>query len=126
MDVQEFTRLIGRMSPGEIAATALEIESHLSSAGDEVDWWRATIAIDRVLKQNGRGRLAAVAASSATRAVLAAAVAAGVELPDAGATSVARAAGYVARGMVAGDEAAPALAYLLRNWSAVLVPAGLH
>src|SRR2546430_4278688 len=100
MDLQDFTRMIGGMSSSDIAATALAIETHLSSAADEVDWWRATIAIDRALKQSGRARAAAVAASSASRAVLTAAAAAGMDLPDPGATAVARAAGYVARGMV--------------------------
>ena len=83
---------------------------------DEVDWWRATIAIDKVLRHARCSRQAARAANDATRAVQEAAEREGISLPDPGVTRVARAAADVARGLAAGPPARPIVRLLLEHW----------
>jgi hypothetical protein len=86
---------------------------------DEVDWWRATIAIDKVVRHARKGRQAAQAAADAAGAVQDAAQRAGIALPDAGVTRVARAAADVARGLAAGPPAQPVTRILLEVWEPV-------
>jgi hypothetical protein len=80
---------------------------------DEVDWWRATIAIDNLLRRTRCTRRAARAATDAAHAVQEAAGRAGFVLPDAEVTRVARAAAEVGAGAgrgvagAAGRRAAP-------------------
>jgi hypothetical protein len=83
---------------------------------DEVDWWRATIAIDKVLRHQHCTRRAARVATDAAHAVQAAAGRAGIPLPDAQVTRVARAAAEVARGLSAGASARPVVGMLLEYW----------
>jgi hypothetical protein len=83
---------------------------------DEVDWWRATIAIDKVLRHSGQRRHAAHAAGDAAHAVQTAARRAGIALPDDDVTRVARAAADVARGLAAGPAARPVVRLLLEHW----------
>lgn len=83
---------------------------------DEVDWWRATIAIDKVLRRTRCTRRGARAAADAARAVQAAAEEAGIALPDAEVTRVARAAADIARGLAAGAPARPVVGMLLEHW----------
>lgn len=86
---------------------------------DEVDWWRATIAIDKVVRHARKGRQAARAAADAASAVQDAAVRAGIGLPDDRVTRVARAAADVARGLAAGPPAQPVTRILLEVWEPV-------
>jgi hypothetical protein len=86
---------------------------------DEVDWWRATIAIDKVVRHARKGRQAAQAATDAANAVQDAAVRAGIALPDDRVTRVARAAADVARGLAAGPPAQPVTRILLEVWEPV-------
>jgi hypothetical protein len=86
---------------------------------DEVDWWRATIAIDKVVRHARRGRQAARAAADAAGAVQDAATRAGISLPDDRVTRVARAAADVARGLAAGPPAQPVTRILLEVWEPV-------
>ncbi len=90
---------------------------------DEVDWWRATIAIDKLLRRTHCTRQAARAATEAAHAVQAAAGRAGIELPDADVTRVARAAAEVARGLAAGAPARPVVGLLLEHWTEIVTPA---
>ena len=94
-------------------AASLESES----LTDEVDWWRATIAIDKVLRHSRCSRQAARAAGDAVRAVQGAAVRCGMTLPDDEITRVARAAADVARGLAAGPAARPIVRLLLEHWA---------
>jgi hypothetical protein len=105
MDAAGFAQMLRRLTPAELAAIAAAVEVDPENGPDEVEAWRITITIDRVLREHHRSRLAAHAASVASRAVLAAAEAHGLELPDARVTVVARAAAEVARALVAGDDA---------------------
>jgi hypothetical protein len=119
MEISDFTRALSRLSGDDLRTVAASIEASHQSAGDEVDAWRAVLHIDHVLRKTGKARQAALAAHNATRAVLA--VAQGVEaVPDHEATRVARAAAMVARGMVAGEDAAGDVRRLLGDWSVVV------
>jgi hypothetical protein len=89
---------------------------------DEVDWWRATIAIDKVLRRTHCTRRAAWAATDAAHAVQEAAGRAGIPLPDADVTRVARAAAEVARGLAAGTPARPVVGILLEHWTHIVTP----
>jgi hypothetical protein len=86
---------------------------------DEVDWWRATIAIDKVVRHARRGRQAAQAAAAAAAAVQRSARRAGIILPDSDVTRIARAAADVARGLAAGPPARPVTTILLEHWEPV-------
>jgi hypothetical protein len=116
-----FTETLCGMSEADIREIAASLET--DTAGDEVDLWRATIAIDRALRHTHRTRLAAHAAWDAAHAVQRAAAAEGVDLPDPDVTHVARAAAEIARGIVAGDDVAGELNRLLQHWFPVLARA---
>jgi hypothetical protein len=119
MEINEFTRALGQLSGDDLRTVAVAIEAHHRSAGDEVDAWHAVLHIDAVLRTTGKSRQAALAAHSATQAVLSAAR--GVDaVPDHEATKLARSAAMVARGLVAGEAAAPDLKHLLDDWSPVV------
>jgi len=116
MELNEFTRSLATMTEQDLRAVAVAIEKHSQHAGDEVDAWRATIAIDRCLRLARRTRLAAHAAYSASQAVLAAATAVGFTLPDPTVTAVARSAAELARAMVGGLTLEPEIRPLIETW----------
>jgi hypothetical protein len=120
VEIKSFTAALGRMSAADLQEVAGALHAHSVSAADEVDAWRVTLTIDRALRRAHRARVAARAASDASHAVLRAAEAQGIALPDAEVTQVARAAAELARGMVAGPEAADEVTVLLGSWSPVL------
>lgn len=120
MNVQEFTQTIHRMSMADVRAVAAEMGGHQATAADDIAWWQATLTIDKVLKHGGRCRSAAVAASTASRAILAVAEHGHCATTDADVIAVARAAGTIARGLVAGPDVEPSLDHLLRDWQRVL------
>jgi hypothetical protein len=126
MNLQEFTQAITGMSVTDIREVAAEIGGHQASVADDIAWWQATITIERVLKHDGRCRVAAVAASHASRAVLAIAEHAGARSPEAEVIAVARAAGTIARGLVAGPDVEASLDHLLRDWEPVLRRCSRH
>ena len=120
VELEELIRKLAAMSPADIREVADAVASHLDSPAAEVAWWQATLAIDGALRRHGRSRTAARAGFDASRAVLSAADRAGISLPDDEVTSAARAARELARGLVAGEPAGPAVTYLMTSWSAVL------
>jgi hypothetical protein len=120
MDVRDFGKAMAGLSAADITLVAQRIESHQETASDDVEWWHATITIDRALKGSGRSRLAAACAHAAAESVLAAAERGGMTLPDHRATAVARAASEIARALMAGDEATAAVDYLLADFASVL------
>ena len=99
MDLSDFMGLLERLDADAIAAAASELDAYAASAAGELSWWRATVEIDRELRLHRAGRVAALSATQAAAAVTQAAVAAGITLPDARVTVVARAAADVARGL---------------------------
>jgi hypothetical protein len=115
--VDEFLAVLQRLEPDDITRVASRLESELLC--DEVDWWRATIAIDKVVRHARRGRQAAHAASLAAAAVQDVARRGGIDLPDTAVTRVARAAADVARGLAAGPAARPVTEILLEHWEPV-------
>jgi hypothetical protein len=120
MELSEFTEALGRLTAADLHQVAMALDAHNDSAAAEVDAWRVTLTIDRALRRAHRTRVAARAASNATHAVLRAATAQGIGLPDAEVTHVARAAAEVARGMIAGPDAADEVSLLLSQWTVVV------
>ena len=121
MDLTEFHAALKHLTVDDIRHVARSLAS--DTAGDEVDAWHATIAIDRALRHSHRSRHAARAAWDAAQIVQRAAEEQGVTLPDIDVTHVARAAAEVARGMVAGDECILEVAQLLQHWFPVFARA---
>jgi len=118
MDVDEFSRALEGLTADDVHRIAATLTSnHSDSAADEVEAWRVTLTIDRVLRRTHRTRLAARAASSITHTVLQIAAAQGIRLPDEEVTHVARAAAEVARGLIAGDDVRAEVGALLVDWS---------
>src|SRR5215211_101675 len=71
MDVGEFSRALERLTAEDVHRIAATLtHNHSDSAADEVEAWRVTLTIDRVLRRTHRTRLAARAASSITHTVL--------------------------------------------------------
>jgi hypothetical protein len=117
VQLEEFVTALDAMTAADLDRVALALE--LDSLADEVDWWRATIAIDRAIRHARCSRQAAQAAVRAVEAVQASAAHAGRELPDPTVTRVARAAAQVARGLAVGPSAAPIVRLLLEPWTPV-------
>jgi hypothetical protein len=120
MDLTEFQAVLERLTGDDVRAVARSLET--DTAGDEIDAWHATIAIDRALRHSHRSRHAARAAWDAAQTVQRAAEVSGVTLPDGDVTVVARAAAEVARGITAGDACAPEVDQLLDHWFPVRTP----
>jgi hypothetical protein len=121
MDVGEFSRALESLTAEDVHRIAATLtNNHSENAADEVEAWRVTLTIDRVLRRTHRTRLAARAASSITHTVLQIAAAQGIRLPDEDVTHVARAAAEVARGLIAGDDVRPEVETLLVDWSPVV------
>jgi hypothetical protein len=116
-ETRRFCAAVRGLSGPDLEKVALALDS--DALCDEVDWWRATIAIDRVVRHGSRTRQAARAAQDAQRAVEDAAIRAGIALPDRDMTRVARAAADVARGLAAGPPARPVVGLLLEYWAPV-------
>jgi hypothetical protein len=113
----EFLRVLRSLDATDLERVGARLDSDLLC--DEVDWWRATIAIDKVVRHARRGRQAAQAAADAASAVQDSATRLGIALPDGRVTRVARAAADVARGMAAGPPAQPVTRILLEVWEPV-------
>jgi hypothetical protein len=114
MDLTQFHAALKQLTTDDIHQVARSLAS--DTAGDEVDAWHATIAIDRALRHSHRSRHAARAAWDAAQIVQRAAEENGMELPNIDVTHVARAAAEIARGMTAGDECALEVRQLLQHW----------
>ena len=120
MELSTFTSSLPRLSSDDIRLIAKSLDVLVSTPEEEVAWWRATMAVDRILRRSGQSRTAAIATQTATNAVKAAADAAGMLLPDTDVTRVARAAGAIARAIVAGPVAAFHLELFLAGWEPYL------
>ena len=125
MQLSAFTSSLPLLSDSDIRLIAKGLDALVSTPEEEVAWWRATMAVDRVLRRAGQSRTAAQASQAASVAVKTAAEAAGMTLPDSDVTRVARAAGAIARAIVAGPVAAHHLELFLAGWEPYLPsPAG--
>jgi hypothetical protein len=123
MDFGEFNRALEQLTADDVHRIAATLGTHTDSAAEEVEAWRVTLTIDRVLRRTHQTRIAARAASTVTHTVLEAAARQGIALPDAEVTHVARAAAEIARGIVAGDEVTNEVCALLVDWSPVVAAA---
>jgi hypothetical protein len=123
MDVAGFNRALEQLTADDMHHVAATLGTHSDSAADEVEAWRVTLTIDRVLRRTHQTRIAARAASTVTHTVLKVAAREGITLPDAEVTHLARAAAEVARGLVAGDEVTNEVQTLLVDWSPVVAAA---
>jgi hypothetical protein len=119
MALDEFNEVLRSLTVEDVHAIARSLES--DTAGDEVDAWRATIAIDRALRHSHRTREAARAAWDAAQTVQRTATSLGMTLPDPDVTHVARAAAEVARGFVAADGVESEVSRLLMHWFPLVV-----
>lgn len=118
MELSEFVASLERLTADDIRLVAKSLDSE--TLADEVDWWRATIAIDRAIRHARATRHAARAASRAVAVVQERAERFGFTLPDADVTRVARAAAEIARGFAAGPATQPIVRLLLEPWAVVI------
>jgi hypothetical protein len=118
MQLEEFVAALGDLTGDDVHLVAKSLD--LEFLTDEVDWWRATIAIDRAIRHAKCARQAARAAQQVVAIVQHRASCAGIPLPDDDVTRVARAAAEVARGLTAGPQAQPIVRMLLEPWSTVV------
>ena len=117
MEFDRFLEAVEAMSASELRAVAASVAN--DSLTDEVDWWRATIAIDRAIRHGRCSRDAARAATRAAHLVQHIAAREGFTLPDGEVTRVARAAAEVARALVAGPATQPIAHMLLEHWAPI-------
>ena len=118
MTPAELNDALCTLDRNDLHRIALSLVSN--SAGDEVDAWRVTMAIDRAVRHSHRTRHAAHAAREASQAVQFAAEAQGMTLPDPEVTAVARGAAELARGLVAGADVEREMLELLQHWVPLL------
>lgn len=112
---------LGHLTGDQIEALAAVVRAELGSADGEVQWWRATLGVERKLRCARRGRLAGVAGHEASAAVLRAADAAGIRATRRDeVTLVARAASDVARALVAAGDQPPCRVAAIPAWAALL------
>jgi hypothetical protein len=95
----EFVSHLQRLTTWRLGELARRVEEVRATTAGDVEWWRATAAVSRRLRRLHRSRAAAVAALRASEAVLGAPGAA--QLPRDAVVHAARAAGDVARVLVA-------------------------
>ena len=116
-EIDRFMDALASLSGSDIEKVALGLDS--DALCDEVDWWRATIAIDLALRRNRKSRIAACAARAARAAVLASAVRAGRAVDETEVVRVANAASDVARGFSGGATTRSVVQLLLESWAPV-------
>ncbi len=119
MQLEGFVNALQRMDGDDIRAIACAIDEHHQTVADEVAAWEAVMCIDDALREESRSRDAARAAHEAVRAIQAAAAASEIDIPDAVVIRVAREAALLARALVAGTGADPAVERLSVVWANV-------
>lgn len=116
-NLRRFLEAMGQLSGGAIQASAAAIRrSSGEEAGDDVLWWNATMVIDDTLRDEAHVVEAAAAAQRASDVVLGTARASGLHHDHPDVALLARRAKEVARGIVAGEAASDATAWLLSGW----------
>jgi hypothetical protein len=115
--VECFVSELRLLTRAKLVEVATRVESSRATPGDTVDWWVATSAVSRDLKRAHRQRTATLAYRRASEAVLA--VPGADDLPHDRVVHAARAAGDVARALVAGRSPG-AMPVLTRGWEEFL------
>ena len=123
VQLEGFVDALKRLDGDDIRAVACAIDEHHQTVADEVAAWEAVMCIDDALREGSRTRVAAHAAHEAVQAVQSAAARSSVTIPDTVVIRVAREAALLARALVAGHGADPAVAHLTRVWGNVTVAA---
>lgn len=123
VQLEGFVDALRRLDGDDILAVAVAIEDHHRTVADEVAAWEAVMCIDDALREESCSRVAARAAHDAVQAVRTAAATSPLAIPDAVVIRVAREAALLARALVAGHRASPAVAHLTQVWGTVAVPA---
>jgi hypothetical protein len=119
VELQTFVGALRRLSGDDLRAVACAIDEHHQTVADEVAAWEDVMCIDEALRRAGRSRVAARAAHEAVQAVRYAAEHSELEIPSAVVIRIAREAALLARALVAGTGADPAVAHLSRIWGQV-------
>ena len=119
MQLEGFVSALQRLDGDDIRAVAIAIDEQHQTVADEVAAWEAVMCIDEALRDLGRTRVAARAAHEAVQAVRSAADSSDTEIPDAVVIRVAREAALLARALVAGTGADPAVQHLSLIWGSV-------
>src|ERR1700716_2207358 len=104
VELTTLLRILEGLSLEDLRASAAAIHDRLATDSGEIDWWKATIGIDRALRRTGRSRYTAVAAHAASSAIWVAARRQGAKRTDPDVAFLARAAADVGRGLVAGED----------------------
>jgi hypothetical protein len=120
MELATLLGILEGLSSEDMRAGAAAIDAHLATAAGEIDWWQATIGIDRAVRRTGRSRQGAAAAHAASSAVFLAARRHGASRSDPDVALLARTAADVGRGLVAGEDGAACAARLLQWWGPVV------
>jgi hypothetical protein len=115
--VDVFLDRLRHLTKAQLASVVWRVAHNRETAAADVDWWQATAAVSIELRRRHRARAAASAALQASEAVLAGS--ASTTVPHDGLVHAARAAGDVARSLVAGGPT-PALTILSRGWEDIL------
>lgn len=123
VQLQGFVSALRRLDGDDIRAVACAIDEQHQTVADEVAAWEAVMCIDDALRATSCTRTAARAAHEAVQAVRAAADRSDVDIPDAVVIRVAREAALLARALVAGDAADPAVEHLTLIWGPVTTAA---
>jgi hypothetical protein len=119
VQLEGFVTALQLLDGDDLRAVACAIDEQHQTVADEVAAWEAVMCIDDALREAGRSRVAARAAHEAVQAVRSAAEASDVDIPDAVVIRVAREAAMLARALVAGTGADPAVKHLSRIWGNV-------
>jgi hypothetical protein len=116
VDLDTFVDALRRLSGDDLRAVACAIDDQHQTVADEVAAWEDVMCIDDALRASGRTRVAARAAHEAVQAVRHASEVSDLEIPNAVVIRIAREAALLARALVAGAGADPAVAHLSRVW----------
>jgi hypothetical protein len=119
VQLEGFVNALSHLDGDDIRAVACAIDEHHQTVADEVAAWEAVMCIDDALRESSSSRVAARAAHEAVQAVRFAAATSDVEIPEAVVIRVAREAALLARALVAGAGADPAIAHLTLIWGGV-------
>ncbi|MDQ1467685.1 MAG: hypothetical protein QOH10_2100 [Actinomycetota bacterium] len=105
MELEAFVGALQRLTAAELRDLALDLDHAVECAAEELALYKALADLDRAARRVHRVLQAGLAAHLTVEAVLTAARAAGIDLPDTDVTRVARGASRVARALVASDTA---------------------
>jgi hypothetical protein len=98
-EADEFVSHLRCLTSGQLRVLACHVEDVRATTAGDIEWWQATAAVSRRLRHLHRSRAAAIVALRASEAVLGAPGA--VDVPHDAVVHAARAAGDVARVLVA-------------------------